>query len=427
MRRTLLLLALAGIVLSHPPAVAQSLAITGGTVYPVSGPAIPKGTVLIVDGRITAVGPDLPIPAGATVVDATGKWVTPGLFNAQTSLGLTEVGSGGNANETSADGQDQVAASFQPWLAYNPRSVLIPSNRDYGVTTVAVWPDGNLVAGQGAVIDLGGATLAEALVQAPVGMFGRLEGNGSAGVGARGELIGKLKELLDDTRVFMKNRSAYDAAKLRAFAFRRVDLEAMIPVVTGRLPLVLAVDQAADILTALELARSYQLKLVLYGAAEGWMVAPQIAAARVPVMAGAMNNVPRSFTSLGSRQDNPALLRRAGVQVVLIGNAGGDEELFNVRNIRFEAGNAVGYGMTWDDALAAVTQAPASVFGVSDRVGTLQAGREGNVVVWSGDPFEFATRAEHVYVRGVEDTAPSRQEILTERYKTLPPSYDTPR
>ncbi|HEX5004564.1 MAG TPA: amidohydrolase family protein [Gemmatimonadales bacterium] len=426
MRASILVAGALALAASAPSARAQTIAITGGTIYPVSGPRIERGTVLIVDGRIAGVGSDVAIPPGAATVDATGKWVTPGLFNASTSLGLTEVGSGGNANETSADGHDEVAAAFQPWLAYNPQSVLIPSNRDYGVTTVAVWPAGNLVAGQGAVLDLGGGSLAAALVKPSAAMFGRLEGNRSAGVGARGELIGKLTELLDDTKAYMNNKAAYNAARMRPFAFRRVDLEAMIPVVTGRIPFVVAVDQAADILAALDLAKAHGLKLVLYSAAEGWMVAGQIAAARVPVMVGAMNNVPRSFTSLGSRQDNPALLRKAGVRVVLIGNAGGQEDLFNVRNIRYEAGNAVGYGMTWDDALVAVTLAPARVLGVADKVGALQVGLEGNVVVWSGDPFEFATRAEHVYVRGVEYTAPSRQDLLTERYKQLPPTYGAP-
>ncbi len=425
--RTIRLGALALVLgLTVPSVHAQTIAITGGTVYPVSGPKIPGGTVVIVDGRITAVGASVAIPTGAIVIDATGKWVTPGLVNAATSLGLTEVGGGANANETRAIGVDEVSASFQPWLAYNPQSVLIPDNREYGVTTVLVWPDGNLVAGQGAAIDLGAGSLADVMVRASVGMFGQLEGNRSAGVGARGELIGKLVELLDDTKAYMANRKAYDAARMRPFAFRRVDMEAMIPVVSGTLPLVLAVNQAASIEAALDIARRYQLKLVLYGADEAWMVAAKIAAAGVPVMTGAMDNVPRSFTQLGSRQDNAAILRKAGVEVILIGNAGGGEEGFNVRNVRYEAGNAVGYGMAWDDALAAITLAPATAFGVADRVGALRAGLEGNVVVWDGDPFEFATRAEHVYVRGVEYTAPSRQDMLTERYKTLPPAYGSP-
>ena len=425
-RRAIGLVALA--VLAGPSvAVAQTVAITGGTVYPVSGPAIPHGTVLIRNGRIAAVGAAVVVPAGVPTVDATGKWVTPGFINASTTLGLVDVGYGAGSNESNATGKDAVSASFQPWLAYDPANVLIPDNREYGITTVATWPGGNLIAGQGAMVDLAVGPLESVLLKAPVGMAGQMEGNGSAGVGARGELIGKLSELLGDTKTYMANKVAYNAARMRPFAFRRVDLEAMIPVVTGRIPLVLAVDRAADIEAALELARTYQLQLVLNGAAEGWKVAGQIAAAHVPVMTGAMNNIPGSFNALGARQDNAALLRKAGVRVILVGNAGGgDEEGFNARNVRFEAGNAVGYGMTWDDALVAITLAPAVAFGVSDQVGSLRAGLEGNVVIWSGDPFEFATRAEHVYVRGVEYTAPSRQDLLTKRYLHLPPGHDAP-
>jgi imidazolonepropionase-like amidohydrolase len=140
-----------------------------------------------------------------------------------------------------------------------------------------------------------------------------------------------------------------------------------------------------------------------------------------------MNNIPAGFAALGQRQENAALLRKAGVSVALIGNAGGgDEEAFNVRNLRQEAGNAVSYGMTWDDALRAVTLAPAEFFGAADRVGSLQPGREGNVVVWSGDPFEFTTRAEHVFVRGVEYHDKTRQDMLIERYRNLPPTHNSP-
>jgi len=159
------------------------------------------------------------------------------------------------------------------------------------------------------------------------------------------------------------------------------------------------------------------------GGAEAWMMADKLAAAHIPVLTGAMNNIPGSFAELGQRQENAGILSAAGVQVALVGNAGGgDEEAFNVRNIKYEAGNAVAYGMTWDNALKAVTLWPAEIFGVADRVGTLQPGREANVVVWSGDPFEFSTRAEHVLVRGVERTnEKTRQDLLTERYLTLPP------
>ena len=154
------------------------------------------------------------------------------------------------------------------------------------------------------------------------------------------------------------------------------------------------------------------------------MVADELAAAKVPVLTGAMNNIPSSFNALGTRQENAALLRHAGVVVALIGNAGGgDEETFNVRNVRYEAGNGVAYGMSWDDALRAITLAPAQIFGVADRVGTLEPGKVANVVVWSGDPFDFASRAEHVLVHGREYHDVSRQDLLTQRYKTLAPDY----
>jgi imidazolonepropionase-like amidohydrolase len=186
-------------------------------------------------------------------------------------------------------------------------------------------------------------------------------------------------------------------------------------------------DKATDIDAALRIAKETGVKIMIGGGAEAWLVAKELAAANVPVLTGAMNNIPGSFQTLATAQENAGLLRKAGVQVLLVGNAGGgDEEAFNVRNIKQEAGNAVAYGMTWNDALRAVTLTPAEVFGVSDRVGSLQPGRDGNVVIWSGDPFEFTTVAEHVYVRGHEYTAPDRQQLLTEKYKHLPPQQNIP-
>ena len=201
----------------------------------------------------------------------------------------------------------------------------------------------------------------------------------------------------------------------------------MLPVVDGRLPLIVSADQASDILTMIDFATANKLKLVIAGGTEAWEVADKLAAAHVAVLTGAMNNIPYTFAQLGARQDNVALLRKAGVVVAIIGNAGGgDEEAFNVRNIRFEAGNAVAYGADPGDALRAITLAPAELFGVADRVGSLAAGKDGDVVIWSGDPFEFATQPEHVYVRGKEDTTSTRQDLLEQRYKNLPPNYRKP-
>jgi imidazolonepropionase-like amidohydrolase len=409
------------------PAAAQTIAITGGKVYPVSGPPIENGTVIITNGKIAAVGANVPIPAGAQRIDATGKTVTPGFVDASTQLGVQEVAAVNDTRDMSARGKDNIAAAFTVWEGLNPNSVLLAPARKEGITSFVVVPTGGLVSGQAALVDVVPGTTTEMIIKAPVAMIAEIGDPQSAGVASRGELIVKLRELLEDTKFFQTHRDAFDRAQTRPFSASRLDLQAMIPVVEGKLPLLISVDRASDIDAAMRLAREYNVKLMISSGAEAWMIADKLAAARIPVFTGAMNNIPAGFAALGQRQENAGLLRKAGVQVALIGNAGGgDEEAFNVRNLKQEAGNAVSYGMTWDDALRAVTLAPAEFFGAADRVGSLRPGLEGNVVVWSGDPFEFTTRAEHVFVRGREYNEKTRQDQLIERYRTLPGTHNTP-
>src|SRR6266576_1175439 len=415
----------AGIIAAN--ASAQTVAITGGKVYPVSGPVIENGTVVITNGKISAVGANVPIPAGAQRIDATGKIVTPGFVDASTQLGVQEIAAVNDTRDMSARGKDNIAAAFTVWEGLNPNSVLIAPARKEGITSFVVVPTGGLVSGQAALVDVVPGTTTDMIVRSPVAMVAEVGDPQSAGLGSRGELIVKLRELLEDTKFFQTHRDAFDRAQTRPFVASRLDLQAMIPVVEGKLPLLITVNRASDIDAAMRLARDYNVKLMISSGAEAWMMADKLAAARIPVLTGAMNNIPDGFASLGQRQENAGLLRKAGVQVALIGNAGGgDEEAFNVRNLKQEAGNAVSYGMTWDDALRAVTLAPAEFFGAADRVGSLQPGREANDVVWSGDPFEFTTRAEHVFVRGVEYRDKTRQDLLIERYRNLPPTHNSP-
>ena len=404
-------------------ASAQTIAITGGKVFPVSGPPIENGTVVITNGRITAVGANVTIPSDAQRIDATGKWVTPGLINSATQLGVVEIGAVSDTRDERAQGKDNIAAAFTVWDGLNPNSVLLAPARKEGVTTFAILPTGGLVSGQAAIVDLVNGTTTEMILRSPVAMVAEIGDAQQAGTASRGELIVKLKELLEDTRFFMNHRAEFDRAQTRRFAESRLDLEAMIPVIQGKLPLLVNVDKESDIDAAMRIAREFGLKLIIGGGAEAWMMADKLAAANIPVLTGAMNNIPSGFASLGQRQENPALLVAAGVHVGLVGNAGGgDEEAFNVRNIKQEAGNSVAYGLSWENALKSVTIWPAEIFGVADRVGSLQPGREANVVVWSGDPFEFTTRAEHVWVRGIERVnEKTRQDLLTGRYLTLPP------
>ncbi|HEY9227162.1 MAG TPA: amidohydrolase family protein, partial [Gemmatimonadaceae bacterium] len=363
-------------------AQAQTIAITGGRVFPVSGPPIDNATVLIRDGKIAQVGTNVAIPTGARRIDAAGKWVTPGLIDAQTQLGLFDAGFGAGPTDVAARGRnDALTPSFRVWEGVNPRSVYVAPARQAGVTSVIVAPQTNsVVGGQTAMIDLVDGDLTDMVVQGPVAMFANFDFPPTDRVAARGELFARIRELLEDTKVYMRRRPEFERNQSRELLASRLDLEAMSPVVEGRLPLIVQASRASDIEMALQIAREYSLKLVIAGGAEAWMVAPKLAAAKVPVLVGAMNNIPVSFNTLGMRQENAGRLRAAGVAVAMIGNAGGgDEEAFNVRNIRQEAGNAVAYGMSWNDALRAVTLAPAELFGVADRLGSLQVGREANV------------------------------------------------
>src|SRR3954462_16016817 len=335
---------------------AQTIAITGGKVYPVSGPPIEGGTVVIVNGKVTAVGSNVAIPAGAQRIDATGKVVTPGLINSSTQLGVQEISAVNDTRDMSARGKDNIAAAFTVWEGLNPNSVLLAPARKEGITSFVVIPTGDLISGQAALVDVVPGTTTDMVIKAPVAMVAEIGGAQEAGVGSRGELIVKLREILDDTRYFQAHREAFDRAQTRPFSTSRLDLEAMIPVVEGRLPLLVSVDRESDIDAAMRLAKEFNIKLIVGGGAEAWMMADKLAAARIPVLTGAENNIPDGFEKLGQRQENAGLLRKAGVSVALIGNAGGgDEEAFNVRNIKQEAGNAVAYGLAWENALRAVT------------------------------------------------------------------------
>lgn len=395
----------------------QTIAITNGKVYPVSGPPINNGTVLIRDGMIVAVGAQVNIPDGAQRIDARGKVVTPGLINSITELGVIEIDQVRNTSDASAKGNNNIAAAFRVWEGLNPASVLFAPARNEGVTSAIVVPEGGLVSGQAAAIDLVSGPRSDIVRKTAVAMVAQVDNANNAGTSARGELIGKLRTLFEDVSFYLNRRIDYERAATRTLSASKGDLEALAPVIEGKMLLMIEANRMDEIDAALALARDFRLKIAISGGAEAWLCADRLAAARVPVLTGAMNNIPDSFAMLNQRQENAALLRKAGVQVVIVASNGSDVTRYNARNIKYEAGNAVAYGMSYDDALRAVTLSPAELFGVSDRIGSLQAGREANLVVWSGDPFEFSTQVEHVFIRGREVKEPSRQDLLIERYK----------
>ncbi|HEU4570038.1 MAG TPA: amidohydrolase family protein [Gemmatimonadales bacterium] len=396
------------------PLAAQTIAITGGTVYPVSGPKIEHGTVIIRDGKVAQVGAGLAVPAGAQVIDATGKWVTPGLIHAGTTLGLVEVGSIGQTRETREAGE--IDPSFNVAEGLDPFATPIAVARMQGVTAAFVAPGDGLIAGQGVLIGLRGERMEDLVRVSPAAMVINFGGEGrDAGGGTTAGALAKLRELFADAQEYDRRRAEYGRNALRPLAASPADLDALLPVLQGRLPVVAVADKRRDIEDALRIAREFRLRLILAGGAEGWMVAPELAQAGVPVLVQNLRDVPR-WDALNARLDNVALLRRAGVNVVVAQNDDGRD-----RDLRWSAGNAVREGLSWDDALRAVTLAPAQAFGVADRMGSLDAGKVADVVVWSGDPLDFASQAEHVFVGGVEVPLTSRQTALRDRYRTLPP------
>ena len=410
--------ALLGLAAMGPStASAQTILIQGGQVHTGTGTVIQDGAVLLVDGVIAAVGEraNVTVPEGATVVDAAGKWVTPGLIDPHTGLGVLEIGLEQNTVDRSVS-HERITAAFRLEDALNPNSTLIPVTRVEGVTRVVVAPQSfqGLILGQGLVANLAPGSASEMVDHAPAAVYVQLgEAGASASGGSRGAALLLLREALQDARDYASNREAYMANRRRDYALSRLDLDALVPVVRGRVPLVVAAQRASDIRAALRLRDEFRLQMILAGAQEGWMVADELAAANVPVIVTSLINLP-GFETLGTTYENPARLHDAGVQVLL-----SSFDAHNVRNLRQVAGQAVAFGMPWEEALRAATATPAATFGVGDRVGALAPGLEADVVVWSGDPFELTTWAERVYIKGREIPQESRQRALFERYRTL--------
>ncbi len=405
------------VVAAPAPAVAQTIAIEGATVWTRPGTSVAGATVVVRDGVIAEIGPGAAVPAGAKRIDGRGMVVTAGFVDASSTVGLSEVGLEATTTEGrfSGEGGDDVHAAYRVTDGYNSTSVAIPIARTGGLTAVVAVPRGGFVAGTSAWIQLVDGVQPR-VVRSPLAMYVALgEAGLAAGRGSRGLALERLRELLDDAAAYARRKGEFERNQTRRFAAGRLDLEALGPVVRGQLPLVLRVDKASDIRAVLELARTLRLRVIIEGGGEAWMLARELAAARVPVLVDPTANLPDNFDRLHVRDDAARVLADAGVTVV-ISSLGAATE---ARNLRQLAGVAVGNGLSRDAALAAVTTAPAQAFGLNGR-GELRRGAPADLVVWSGDPFELSSRALHVLVGGVQQSLRTRQTRLFERYRRLP-------
>ncbi len=395
-------------------ASAADIALVGGDVYPVSSAPKLGATVVIRGERIVSVGKDVPIPAGAKIIDCKGMRVTPGLIEASSALGLVEI----SLEATTVDGRpkmkDAIRAALRVEDAINLRSSLIGVARRQGLTSAVSVPVGGLISGQSAWLDLVGPNserLASAIT-GPAAMHGvyGVRATGAAG-GSRATAMLRLREALDEARIYQRNKNLFNRRGLFELHTSRLDLEAMQPVITGRMKLLMHANRASDIRALLRFAQKERVKIAILGAAEGWLLAEEIARARVPVVVDPTENLPFSFDSLNARSDNAAVMARAGVKVSIA-----TFDSHNAGGLRFSLANAVRAGLPEELALAAATLRPAELYGMERKYGSLDRGKIANVVVWTGDPFAPQSHAKTVIIRGELQPVDSRQTRLAKRY-----------
>lgn len=417
------------------PAAAQDVVVTNARLAVGDGSAPMDGaTVVIRQGRVQAAGRGVAVPAGVRTVDAAGRWVTPGMVAGFSRVGLIEVDAVDESNDsTAATSIYSAALDIAP--ALNPMGTPVAYNRVAGVTRALVYPGrgGGLFNGRGALVDLG----SDATMVTRGGLFQYVEfgetGAERAG-GSRAALVLHFRNLLNEARDYGRNPAAYDG-RTREAILNRADAAALLRVLDGRDRLFIRVERAADILSVLQLLHDYPgIRPTLIGVTEGWMVAREIAAARVPVIARALSDLPSSFEQLGATQSNIGRMAAAGV-TVSIGQVD-DEETHRLHYARQYAGNLVALGrvqgatgLNWDAALASITNGPAVAAGVDDVVGSLRPGRVGDLVIWDGDPLEVTSAPLAVFIDGVEQSMDSRQRQLRDRYRNpvegaLPNAYD---
>lgn len=411
--KTIVTLLAAGAALTSA-AAAQDLAILNGRVITNTDQGqISSGGVLIRDGVVVSVGANIEVPEGVETIDANGGWITPGIFAPFTQLGLIEVALERTTNDASAsDSEFSVALDVSD--SFNPNGTYIATTRMEGITRFAVVPTtgSTLFAGRGALGNSSGGM--DSLFETQSFVFADLSQSGASSAGgSRSAAWAFLEAAFGDARAYPGRY-----ASGQGDALSRYDAAALVDVVRGRVPLILEVDRAADIRRAIRFAaENPPVQLVIYGAAEAWMVAGDLAAAGIPVLIDPMRNLPSSFDALGSTLESAARLEASGVTVAYTTQTA--DGYFNARLLPQHAGNAVTNGVSWEAAFRAITLTPAEIYGVDDQYGALAAGYMADVVVWDGDPLEVMSAPTHVIIDGEVTDMSSRQTRLRDRYADM--------
>lgn len=392
-------------------AVADTVLIRNATVHTMGNQGTLENTDILVSGEtIKEIGRQLIAPEGAQVIEANERPVTPGLFAGISAIGLEEV----SAVSESVDAYNSIPAmhpELDVSLAYNPNSSLVPIARVEGHTFTALGSgsSASIVGGQGRIVALDGGY--ESFHGDSVLYINLGRGTSDITGGSRAVQWLLLNQAVEET--------VRPPARGEDALLTRAGRQTLEQYATGG-TVVFGVNRASDILQVLSFADARDIKPIIMGGIEAWMVADELAAAGAPVILEPLRNLPSNFDTLGSRLDNAALLTAAGVTVAFSA-----DESHNARKLRQQAGNAVSYGMPKEAALAALTINPARIFDVARTFGSLQAGKRADLVLWSGDPLEVTTLADQVIVNGKMDSMVSRQTLLRDRY--LPENPEMPR
>jgi imidazolonepropionase-like amidohydrolase len=433
---------------ANPCAKAAStpIAITGGKLLTVSHGIIENGTIILTDGKITAVGPadKVTVPANATIVDAKGLTVYPGLIDPDSTLGLTEVGSDENSNDLS-EPSDEIMPHMHTADAFHAETELIPVARLNGVTNAVVAPGADdSIAGQDIFIQLAGKDRDAMILGRDVALamnYGadqrRRGGRGSGGQfpSTRMGLITQLRQSLLDAQHYeaehtKKKEDTSDKKTDKASdkssdkdkspekpAERDLKLEALLPYLHGEKPVVIGVEEAYDVETIMKVAQEFHLKVILNHVTHAQDVLDEIAAWKVPVIVGSIYDLPRANERFDAVYTLPAQLAKRGVKIAIASaEAGGPGGAHSVRNLPYAAGFAASYGLPYDDALKAITLNVAEMFGFGDKLGSLDVGKTANIVLANGDPLDVRTDVKQVYIEGIAQPMVSRQTRLRDEY-----------
>lgn len=409
-----------------PPKI---VAITGGKLLTVTHGTIENGVILLENGKISAIGTAaaMKIPKGAQIFDAKGMTVYPGLFDAETNLGLTEVSADENSNDL-VELSDEIQPQMRVVDAFRAETVRIPVNRINGVTNAIVAPaSGDSIAGQDALIQLYGRDRDTMIVTPDIALAMNFEGDvrrkgrgpgGSKFPSTRMGVASQLRQTFIDAEAYMKEQSAPVKADGKGSPPKKdLKYEALIPYLKGEKPVVFGAYESYEVEVAMGIAKEFHLKVILNHVTHAQDVLDTIASYHVPVIIGSIYDAPSANERYDAVYSLPAELQKRGVKIAFSSLSNGP--VSDSRNLPYAAGYAVAYGLPYDEALKAITLNPAEMFGVGDKLGSLDVGKVGNVVIANGDPLDVRTSVKQVFIGGVPIPMSSRQTELRDEYLPL--------